>query len=127
MSSVEPEDADSVLLGKTVSDLQEDVVVNDDYIQGTLKKVTGWTDFSPNPEYQSGNYLALKFTATEGSTTTVELLGGLDGRGPVTLDSDMQAILRITSLNQKIKVVTTLNGESVTKTYGLRMLELENE
>lgn len=125
MSSVSPEDGDSVVLGKTVSDLQSNVIVNDDYIQGTLKYVSGWTDFSGNPEYQSGNYLALKFEASEGATTTVELLGGVDGRGAITLDSDMQAILRITNLNQKVKVVTTLDGESVTKTYGLRMLELK--
>lgn len=120
----EPEDPSETLLGKAVSDLQEDVLVDDRAIEGVLKYVTGYTGFSGDPEEQSGNYLALKFTPAAGAVTTVELIGGKLGQ-PVTLDSDNNIVLRISNNNQKIKVVSTVDGESVTKVYSLRLLELE--
>lgn len=123
--TVEPEDGSTVIMGKAVSDLQSDVVVHDNFIQGALHYVTGYTSFSTKEEYQSGNYLALKVAATDGATTTVELLGG-DGDA-VTLDSDMNCVLRITDKKtQKVKVVTTLNDDTITKVYSLTALTIEN-
>jgi hypothetical protein len=121
--SVKPEDGEAVLFGKTVNELQSDVVVSDDEVTGTLKYV----DFSSNVSEQSGNYLALKIEAEPAEAeTVVELVGGT--KGPVTLDDDMNIVLLIKNKDtQSIKVTTTHNEESVTKTYGLSGLTLETE
>ena len=92
-----------------------------------MKHVTGYTGFSSNTSEQEGNYLALKVDAdSEDAIVTVELVGGT--KGPVTLDKDMNIVLLIKNKNtQSIKVTTTHNEESVTKTYGLSGLTLETE
>lgn len=125
--SVKPEDGEAVLFGKTVNELQSDVVVSDDEVTGTLKYVDGYVDFSSNVLEQSGNYLALKIEAEPAEAeTVVELVGGT--KGPVTLDDDMNIVLLIKNKDtQSIKVTTTHNEESVTKTYGLSGLTLETE
>ena len=123
---VAAEDDATVVFGKAAGTVQSGIVVNDNFIQGHLNYITGWTAYSPGDvTRQNGNYLVLKFIATEGATTTVELVGGFDG--PVTLDSDMNAVIRITDKkNQKIKVVTTLNGDTITKVYSLTALTVDN-
>ena len=125
--SVKPEDGEAVLFGKTVNELQSDVVVSDDEVTGTLKYVDGYVDFSSNVSEQSGTYLALKIEAEPAEAeTVVELVGGT--KGPVTLDDDMNIVLLIKNKDtQSIKVTTTHNEESVTKTYGLSGLTLETE
>lgn len=92
-----------------------------------MKHVTGYTGFSSNTSEQEGNYLALKVDAdSEDAIVTVELVGGT--KGPVTLDDDMNIVLLIKNKDtQSIKVTTTHNEESVTKTYGLSGLTLETE
>lgn len=65
----------------------------------------------------------LSFAHSDGATTTVEIIGGTSG--PVTLDSDMVNVMRIANTDQKIKVVTTLDNETVTKIYSLNSLTLE--
>lgn len=125
--AIEAEAATGTIKGKSVSDLQSDIVVHDTYIKGNLKYVTGYTGFSEDTDEQSGNFLALKFTATEGATTTVQLVGGDSYMEPVTLDNDMNAVLRITDKNkQKLQVVTTVGGESLTKVYSLANLRVAN-
>ena len=58
--------------------------------------------------------------------TVVELVGGT--KGPVALDDDMNIVLLIKNKDtQSIKVTTTHNEESITKTYGLSGLTLETE
>lgn len=92
-----------------------------------MKHVTGYTGFSSNTSEQDGNYLALKVdTDSEDAIVTVELVGGT--KGPVTLDDDMNIVLLIKNKDtQSIKVTTTHNEESITKTYGLSGLTLETE
>ena len=122
---VEPDDPATVRLGKAVSALQTDVVVHDKYIKGTLHHIEGYTGFSGLESEQSGNYLALKFEASDGATTTVELLGGPLGH-PVDASSDMWCVFRITDkFKQKIKIVSTLGNEVVTKVYSLANLDIE--
>ena len=115
--------------------MQSGVEVSNNEITGTLKYVTGYTGFSGNPEQQEGNYLALKFTPVdEDDVITVELLGGTVGH-PVTLDEDLNMVLRIGDpKKQKIRVVTTHEidaetHETVTSTdmYYLNQLVLEAE
>ena len=118
---VEPEDATETIKGKSVSALQEDVIVHDKYVKGTLKYVTNYTGFSETAAEQSGNYLALKFEASTGATTKVQLTG----QSEITLDNDMNCVLRVTSKDQKLKVTTTLGDDVVTKTFSLAGLVLE--
>lgn len=99
--------------------------MHDNFITGKLFYVDGYTGFSGLPAEQEGNYLALKFEATEGATTTVEVLGGTVGH-PITLDSDMNCVFRITDKDtQRIRVVSTKDGVSVTKVFGLKSLVCE--
>lgn len=125
--SVKPEDGEAVLFRKAVNELQSDVVVADDEVTGTLKYVDGYVDFSSNTSEQSGNYLALKIEVEPAEAkTVVELVGGT--KGPVTLDDDMNIVLLIKNKDtQSIKVTTTHNKESITKTYDLSKLVLETK
>lgn len=116
------------LLGKTVTELQTDVVINDTKITGTLHHVTGYTGFNGSqPEEQEGNYLALKFDTVPSETTiTVDLVGGT--KGPVTLDDDRMIVLRIKNKDSQTVKVTASNKEStLSKTYDLTGLTLESE
>ena len=123
------------LLGKSVSDLQSNIVVNDDSvagtedsITGTLKYVTGYTGFSGNVAEQSGHYLALHFGLAETATNTVkvEIIGGTSGE--VTLDDDGLWVGYIRNTNQKVKVTASAAGQpTVTKVYNLKGLTLAPE
>lgn len=119
MLEVNPEEQTETVLGKQVSAIQyPDVLVHDDFITGTLKYVTGWTQFdATNPD---GNFLALAFEATEGATTVINY-----GSRTVTLDDDMQLVIHVLNKNTKLKVTTTKGSDSVTKTYSLSALKLE--
>ena len=122
---VEPTDPATTRYGKAVSALQEDVVIHDKFIKGTLHYVTDYTGFSGDEAKQSGNYLALDFTASDGAVTMVELLNGSTGH-PVDASSDMFCVFRITDKNnQKIRISSTLNSDTVVKTYSLAGLVLE--
>lgn len=119
------ENAGTTLLGKKVSDLQSNIVVKENGITGNLKKVTGYTGFSSNPAEQEGHYLALKFDVTPAdAVTTVELVGST--KGPVTLDANKNIVLLIKNNTQSVKVTSTKDGSSVTKTYALTNLTLES-
>ena len=119
------ESGDTTLFGKKVSDLQSNIVIGENAISGSLKHVTGYTEFNSKSSEQEGHYLALKFDVTPAdAVTTVELVGGT--KGPVTLDADKNIVLLIKSnTTQSIKVVSTKDGASVTKTYTLTGLTLE--
>ena len=119
------ESGDTTLFGKKVSDLQSNIVIGENAISGSLKHVTGYTGFSSKTSEQEGHYLALKFDVTPAdAVTTVELVGGT--KGPVTLDADKNIVLLIKSnTTQSIKVISTKDGSSVTKTYTLTGLTLE--
>ena len=112
------------LLGKEADDLQEDVAVANGAITGTLKYVTGYTGFSGDVSEQSGNYLALKVTAIEGATITVELINGTVGH-PVTLDEDGMIVIRIADkTTQSVEVVATKDSLSETQRFSLTGLTL---
>lgn len=125
--TVEPEDSETEVLGKDVSDLQSNISINSTgRISGVLKYVTDYTGFSGDTNEQSGNYLALKADAGEGATITVELVGGNLGH-PVTLDADKNIVLRIgNNRRQSVKVVASKDGQEITKVYSLTDLTLES-
>lgn len=121
--------ADFDLLGKTIGDLQTGVVFGGNAVTGTLKYVTGYTGFDSNPDNQEGNFIAFKSETPNLSTETitVEVLNGYSG--PVTLDSDGVAILRIADKDtQSIKVTATRAGLTTwTKTYDISGLTVLSE
>lgn len=123
---VNPVAADVDLLGKLAGELQDNVVVNDGAISGTLKYVTEYTGFSGDESMQSGNYLAIKAEAFGGATITVELINGTVGH-PVTLDADGMIVLRITDIaTQSVEVIATKGNVSEKATYTLTGLTLED-
>ena len=125
--TVEAEAPETDLLGKLASDLQTNVVVGEDSITGTLHYVTEYTGFSSDPTMQEGNYIALQMaTLPEDAVTTIEVVGGTSG--PATLDSDMNAVLKIADeTTQTIRVISSKDGyATVTQTYDLTGLVLES-
>lgn len=112
------------LLGKSVTDLQSDIVLGDGEITGALKHVTDYTDFSGDASEQSGNYLVLHSEATDGATVTVELDGS--AQEPITLDTDGICILRISDTAQSVRITASKPGhDNVVKIYALTGLTLE--
>lgn len=110
------------LFGLTVDDLQENVVIGNGTITGTLHYIDDYsTAFSG--EEASGNYIAIhaEVPDVEGVTITVTVTN------PSVLDSDGICVCRIRDKStQTIKVVASKEGyESVTKTYTLSGLTCE--
>lgn len=115
-------DANEDLFGKTVSDLQENIVVGDNAITGTLKYVADYSS-AFGSDLDSGNYIALhcEVPDVEDVTITVTVTN------PVTLDPDGLAVLRIADKSsQTITVVASKEGyTSDTKVFSLTGLTCE--
>lgn len=116
--------ASTDLLGKTVDDLQENIVVGDSAITGTLKYVTGYTGWSSNPAEQEGNYLAIHASVPEvdGVTITATLT-----QENLVDPADGLIVLRVT--NKNIPLVLTAKKEGyadVVKNFSLTGLTLNN-
>lgn len=114
------------LFGKTASDLQENIVVGNNAIVGTLNYISDYSSAYGSGE-DSGNYIVLHCAANvEGATLTAEVVGGV--HGPQTLDDDGICIFRIADKStQTIKVVASKDGyDSATKTFDLTGLTLES-
>ena len=121
---VQAEDSTTVVLGKQVAELQENVYVNENSVQGILNYVTGYTQYSDNPELQEGHYLALKFEASDGATVKIQTIGGVDDTRIVTLDQDMNAVIYVKSTKEKLRVTCELNGDIITRTLSFSGLKL---
>ena len=123
---IQATDPTTTVLGKLVSDVQQNVFVNDNSIQGTLKYVSDWTGYSADPAENSGYFVILSYEASEGATVTVETIGGYTDGRVQELDVDMTTVTRFKDNKQKLKVVTTLNGDTITKILsfsGLRTIQ----
>ena len=112
------------MLGKYVTDLQEDVTIGSDAICGTLHYVTGYTGFSGDPEEQEGNYLALHFEDDDATSISVKVIGS--DYGPVTLDEDGLLVVRIRDVATGIDVWTVKDGVTYQNRYEFH-LTLEPE
>ena len=127
---MEAEDGDVTLFGTKVSDMQEDVVVGDDAITGTLKYldsgdlVTTWG---------AGNFMALNFVDNDFSKySSVKV--GMDpsqGSGLVEIinDPDKNGVFKVTNKDTQVfKIVSTdaETGEINTQTFDLSGLEVLN-
>lgn len=110
-----------------MNELQSDVVVGEDSITGTLKYITGYTEFSSEVSEQTGNYLALKVNPDPADAKiTVEIVNGT--KGPVVLDTDKNIVLLIKNKDtQTVKITVENETESKDAIYSLTGLTLETE
>lgn len=116
---------DMDLLGKTVSDLQSDIVIDDDSITGTLLYVDDYTGFSGDVSLQSGNYVVVHAEVPDVEDVTITATIS----NTVTLDDDGILIGRIADKDsQTITFVASKEGcESVTKVFDLSGLTCNEE
>ena len=116
---------------KTPGDFQSDVAVSGGKITGELKFMEG--GLSPSgPLAGDGYFLALKFSNFASGLTynnvKVGLVPSASGMEPQTLDSDCDAVFKITDKdNQRLKVVQADNaGHKNIQLFDLSELELED-
>lgn len=125
--SVDADISDSVdLFGKTVSELQSNIVIDDDSISGTLKFVDDYTGFSGDTSLQYGNYIVIHASVPGFENNAVI---SVKVTNPVTLDDDGIAVLRIADKNsQTITVVASVEGyDDIIKEFSLDELVCEEE
>ncbi len=114
---------------KKPADFQTGVTVANGEITGTLAYIDG--GLSPSgPLSGDGYFLALKFDNFASGLTYANVKVGLDpsqGTGLVTLDSDKNAVFKITDKNtQKVEVIQSdNNGHKNIQFFGLSGLTLE--
>lgn len=122
--TVSPDDDEAERYGKAVSDLQTDVAIGSDgAITGTLKYVTGYTEFSSQVEEQSGNYLALTLKAEPHDVITVSI----GERGPVDVTEDGYLVIRLSDTSDPLEVTVTHGADSATTAFDISGLTLEEE
>ena len=120
--------SDSVdLFGKVASDLQDDIIIVDDEIAGTLKYIDDYSS-AYGPGMDSGNYLVLHLSTGDvsGATIKAKLFGGTTGW--VTVDpSDNLLITRVTDKNSQTLVVVAMKDGylQASRHYSLEGLTLE--
>lgn len=123
--TVTPIDGSRDLLGKTSSELQEGVTVDNDnnVITGTSHYVTGYVGFNgSDASEQEGNFLAINITPEEGwpESLSFELVGGK--HGAVTLaKNDPEVVVQISSKTTGIKVTAKNGSTTKVKTYTLNV------
>ena len=112
------------ILGANPNTLQKDIAIVGNDITGELLYKEGFTGYSQSAELQEGNFFAFKIApSVQGATIKLKLLGGV---GPeVTMDADLNAVVRITATTQKIRVIMTKNNNSITRVYTLSGLVLD--
>ena len=122
--TVSPDDDEAERYGKAVSDLQENVAIGSDgAITGTLKYVTGYTEFSSEAEEQEGNYLAITLKAEPHDVITTSV----GERGPVDVTGDGYLVLRLSDTSEPLEVTVTHGTDSATMSFDLSGLTLEDE
>lgn len=123
--SIEPVSGETTLYGKQVNTLQTGVSIDGDVITGNLSYISDYTEFSDQPEEQTGNYLALNVSSDEGATITGEVIGR---EGVPKTISDGYIVVRVTNKDtESLKLTATKEDNSVTKTYKFTGLTLASE
>lgn len=107
--TVEPDDASTTRLGKQVSSLQSGIYINEHSIQGELAYISNWTDFDADPVVNTGNFLAIKITATNGAKNYIRTIGGLSDDSWKDFGLDDWCVVKVKSNNQKILLKSVIN------------------
>lgn len=107
--------------------MQSDIVVSGNQITGTLINISDgsvWDSGTWSAAESTGHFIFLKATGVpEGAVATIELYNGT--HPAVTLDSDLNVVLRIANKDtQKIILTVKYNSVVETKTYSLKGLTL---
>ena len=97
----------------------------DDAFFGNLNYITDYTGFSGSTELQSGNYLALKVSGIPSDAVVTMQKVGPGASPAVTLDSDLNAVVRMTEL-KTLRFTITYNGETFVKDISLENLILKS-
>lgn len=123
---IEAESGSTVVLGKTVSDLQDGVNIGAGTVYGKLKYNEGWES---GPLAGPGYFLAIKVdnTELEASSIKLGLVPSASGMEPVEIvgDPDMNAVFKVSDKdNQVLTVITTKGGVPNTVNYSLNGLQL---
>lgn len=91
--------------GTQVADLQDDITVDGDTLSGELKYYDD-PDSALVSQWGAGYFVCLKFTDIDENTTSTKVgLVPTQGSGPVELDSDYDAVLKIKDNSQRLKTV----------------------
>ena len=96
------------MFGKSVTDLQSDIVVGTNAITGTLKHIADYTSAGYAGDEAAGNYLVLHCESDDADSITVEVVGGVHGER--TLDPDGIIIAHIANNSQSIRVKAYKDG-----------------
>jgi len=115
------------LLGKVVTDLQENIVIDEacKEISGDLKFISDYSSAGYIGDEKSGNFLVTHWASDNGAVIKAELVGGVHGES--TLDPDGLLISRITDVkNQKIKITSTVGNKTSVAVYSLKGLNLRS-
>lgn len=127
--SVAAEDGGTEIFGTAVSDIQENVAISGGKITGTLK----YLDSGDIASYWgAGNFLALKFSASDWSEYE-SVRVGLEpsaGTGLVDIlsDDDKNGVFKITNKDTQVFKIVATNGTNETVlTLDLSELTLEDE
>lgn len=121
-------DASNSFYGKNASDLQENIKIteldnNNVSVTGTLKHVSGYSDFSGIPSEQTGNYLALNVDVPDGATAKVI---GVVNTTPKEIN-DEYLVFRVTDKTKPFKIQIEADGKTVEKVYDLSAIEAKTE
>lgn len=117
--SIAPECKTATLYGTTVQDMQTGISIAENYILGTLKKLTT----GELPDYWGeGYFLALQFNINDPDITYSNIQVGITNL--VTLDEDMNCVFFVEDKTKKLRVVVTKDGKTYETQYDLSKLTL---
>lgn len=97
------------LLGKVISDLQENVVISGTTITGTLKYVTDYTGFSGKASEQKGNFFAFYCPMAKETGVTVNVKAASGTLWPID-STDGIIVLQIKDKNKPILLIASKEG-----------------
>ena len=114
--------SDYDLLGKVVSDLQEDVVIGDEFIKGTLHYIENWEAFGDDTN--DGWFIAVHVTLDEGTAALPGLSVKING---AELDpSDYIYIGHVKNKEGRFTLTVSATGKrEVSKSYTVKYLTYE--
>lgn len=115
-----PEAQSTTMFNETVSNMQgADFQVVGNAMVGSVKKLTS----GDLPEYWgAGNFMAVKFVILDPDVEPTDIQVGINNL--VTLDSDLNAAIKIEDKTKPFRVVVTVDGEEYKYNYNLNGLAL---